>query len=117
MPTRAISRASAAHYTWGDVCDGWHLVRQPELSVIEERMPPNTAEVRHYHTSAQQFFYILAGEAVMEVNGDTVTMARGDGLHMPAGTPHRIRNVSGTDVEFLVISQPPSHGDRVVPES
>jgi mannose-6-phosphate isomerase-like protein (cupin superfamily) len=117
MTPATISRASAAHYTWGDGCDGWHLVRQPELSVIEERMPPHTSEVRHYHNAAQQFFYILAGEAVMEMNGETITMARGDGLHIPAGTPHRIRNDSGADVRFLVISQPPSHGDRVVVES
>jgi mannose-6-phosphate isomerase-like protein (cupin superfamily) len=102
------------HYTWGDGCDGWHLVKQENLSVIEERMPAGTAEVRHYHNAAQRFFYILAGEAEMEVDGETVTLARGQGLHIPPRTPHRIRNASEAAVEFLVISQPPSHGDRVV---
>ncbi|GLI08987.1 hypothetical protein YDYSG_50190 [Paenibacillus tyrfis] len=51
-----ISKANAPHYNWGDQCDGWHLVRQPELSVIHERMPPHTAEVRHYHKQARQLF-------------------------------------------------------------
>ena len=101
------------HYTWGDGCDGWHLVRNDQLSVIEERMPPGTAEVRHFHNAAQQFFYILAGEAVMEVGAEAFTLKRGEGLHIPAGKPHRIRNISAADVQFLVISQPPSHGDRV----
>jgi len=36
--------------------DGWHLVRNSELSVIHERVPPHTAEVNHYHDHAQQFF-------------------------------------------------------------
>jgi mannose-6-phosphate isomerase-like protein (cupin superfamily) len=102
------------HYAWGDGCDGWHLVKQENLSVIEERMPAGTAEVRHYHNAAQQFFYILAGEAEMEVDGETVTLTRGQGLYIPPRTPHRIRNASEAAVEFLVISQPPSHGDRVL---
>jgi hypothetical protein len=47
--TGKISIGSAEHYTWGSVCDGWHLVRRPELSVIRERMPAGTSEVRHFH--------------------------------------------------------------------
>src|SRR5690242_790078 len=95
-----VRRSDAGHYLWGDGCDGWHLVKHAQLSVIEERMPPGTAEVRHYHNTAQQFFYILSGEAVMEVEGEAVTLARGDGLHIPPGTPHRIRNVSDAPAEF-----------------
>lgn len=54
-----ISKDTAEHYTWGGNCDGWHLVKNAELSIIEERMPSGTAEVRHFHQRAQQFFYIL----------------------------------------------------------
>jgi mannose-6-phosphate isomerase-like protein (cupin superfamily) len=113
MSILAARRADSEHYTWGTGCDGWHLVKQEGLSVIEERMPPGSAEVMHFHNRTQQFFYILAGEAVMELEGEAVSLARGEGLHIPAGTPHRIRNASNQPVEFLVISQPPSHGDRV----
>jgi hypothetical protein len=44
-----IDIATAEHYVWGDVCDGWHLVKSPSLSVIQERVPPGGAEVKHYH--------------------------------------------------------------------
>lgn len=109
-----ISKETAEHYTWGGRCDGWHLLKGPELSVIQERMPAGTAEVRHFHHRAQQFFYILSGEATMEVDGRYVTLAAGQGIWIPAGTPHQMKNESGKDVHFLVISQPPSHSDREV---
>jgi mannose-6-phosphate isomerase-like protein (cupin superfamily) len=108
----AISRLSAEHYIWGSHCDGWHLVKNPQLSVIQERMPAATAEVRHFHHHAQQFFYVLAGQAVMEVEGRPMVLSAGQGMWIPAGTPHQMRNDSDEDVHFLVISHPPSHGDR-----
>ena len=108
-----ITRANAAHYTWGDGCDGWVLVETPALSVIEERMPPGAAEQAHRHLLAQQFFRILEGEAIMELPEQSVTLRAGEGLSIPAGLPHRIRNASAADVRFLVISQPTTKlGDR-----
>ncbi|HTI93576.1 MAG TPA: cupin domain-containing protein [Puia sp.] len=58
------------HYLWGDNCDGWNFVDQPDLSVKMERMPPHTAEESHYHELARQFFFILKGTAVFEFSGD-----------------------------------------------
>ena len=70
VPAASVSRDNAEHYRWGDDCDGWHLVKDKQLSVIEEFMPPGAAEVRHHHERSQQFFYILIGEALMEINGE-----------------------------------------------
>ena len=41
-----IDRGTAEHYTWGDGCDGWHLVKGADLSVIQERMPPGARAER-----------------------------------------------------------------------
>ncbi|MER3483839.1 MAG: cupin domain-containing protein [Meiothermus sp.] len=109
-----IRRATAEHYTWGQGCDGWHLVRTPELGVIQERILPNTAEVRHYHRRSRQFFFILSGRARLELGEEVFSLGAGDGLEVPPGTPHRIRNDANADLEFVVVSQPHSHGDRVV---
>jgi mannose-6-phosphate isomerase-like protein (cupin superfamily) len=108
----SVSRANAEHYRWGNDCDGWHLVKDEKLSVIEELMPAGAGEIRHYHRKAQQFFYILSGEVVMEVEGQTTLLPAGTGIRVLPGTRHRISNLSSGDVRFLVISQPPSHGDR-----
>jgi len=109
---KSTSTASAPHYTWGDQCDGYHLLRTPTLSIIEERMPPATAERRHLHTHARQFFYVLAGELTFELAGELILLHPNEGIEVPPGTPHQAFNHSPADVRFLVTSQPPSHGDR-----
>jgi mannose-6-phosphate isomerase-like protein (cupin superfamily) len=109
-----IDKQTAKHYSWGDHCDGWHLVRDPSLSVIHERMPPNTAELRHFHQRARQFFFMLSGCATFEIAGEMHTLNPHQGIEVPPGISHRIRNTSAEPIEFLVISQPPSHGDRIV---
>jgi len=111
------SRATAEHYIWGDHCDGWHLVKTETLSVIEEQMPPGTSEVPHYHERAEQFFFVLSGEAVMEVDGHKTRLSAREGLQVLPGARHQMQNVSKAPVQFLVISQPPSHGDRIVVET
>jgi mannose-6-phosphate isomerase-like protein (cupin superfamily) len=112
MPT-PVSRENAEHYRWGHECDAWYLVNDDQLSVIEEFMPPGSAEIRHHHTKAQQFFYIVSGEVLMEVDGKTMLLPAGSGVRVLPGTRHQIRNPSSSPVRFLVISQPRSHGDRV----
>ncbi|HXY09931.1 MAG TPA: cupin domain-containing protein [Terriglobales bacterium] len=114
MPHKSISRATAEHYSWGTACDAWHLVKEADLSVIEEQMPPASAEEFHSHRSAQQFFFLLSGELTMEVEQDEVRLRAGEGLHIRPRVQHRISNRSQESARFLVISQPPSHGDRVV---
>ena len=110
---KIASPKESEHYIWGANCDGWHLAKSDALSVIQERVPPGSSEVRHLHNKAEQFFYILSGIATIEVEGEVHTLQPNQGLHVPAGTAHTLSNQHEQDVEFLVISTPPSHGDRV----
>jgi mannose-6-phosphate isomerase-like protein (cupin superfamily) len=107
-----VSTANAPHYTWGQQCDGWHLLQGFDLSVIEERMPPGTAEVRHRHVRARQFFYVLEGVAVLEVEGVAHRLGARQGLQVPPGAAHQMRNESDGELRFIVVSSPKSHGDR-----
>jgi mannose-6-phosphate isomerase-like protein (cupin superfamily) len=109
-----VSTATALHYVWGSSCDGWHLVQHSSLSVIQERMPPGAAEVRHAHVRARQFFFILSGTAVLEAAGIEHELRVGQGLEVAPGVPHQIFNRSAEALELLVISAPPSHGDRML---
>ena len=109
----AVNKTTAEHYTWGQGCDGWYLVKGGQLTIIEERMPPGTAETLHVHAKSRQFFYILSGEALMEHGRAATKLSAGDGMEIPPGVPHRISNPGGHDLEILVTSHPPSHTDRV----
>ncbi|MBI3654476.1 MAG: cupin domain-containing protein [Acidobacteria bacterium] len=109
---KTISINNAEHYTWGEGCEGWHLLKGDDLSVIQERVPPGKFEVKHLHRKARQFFYILSGEATMVFRHERVTLTANQGIEIPPNTAHQFRNDSNADVVILVISCPKSHGDR-----
>ena len=100
------------HYQWGNHCDGWNLVEENSLSVKWERMPPHTLEQKHFHEKAQQFFFILKGEAVFEIEKERIIVKKEEGIHIPNGKHHRIINEGNVDLEFLLSSQPSTVGDR-----
>jgi mannose-6-phosphate isomerase-like protein (cupin superfamily) len=108
-----ISIENAEHYVWSDVCDGWHLLKREEISVIQERVPAGGSEVMHYHERASQFFYILEGEGTMSFEDREVILETGQGLEIAPTIGHQFRNHSQADVHFLVISVPSTRGDRI----
>ncbi len=107
-------RSVANQYRWGDGGEGWRLVRSDGVSVIQEYMPPGTTEVRHAHQHSRQFFFVLAGVLRIEVNDTAFDVTAWTGLEIPPGTVHQVRNDSTAPVDFLGVSAPPSHGDRVL---
>lgn len=110
---KKIDRCSARHYLWQQVCDGWHFVERDDLSIIAEKMPPGTSEDMHYHRSARQFFYILSGQATMRFSEHTLLLNAGDGIEIEPNEAHQMCNCSESELEFLTVSVPKAHGDRV----
>ena len=104
---------NAEHYSWGDNCDGWHLVKTESLSVIQETMPPNTKEKTHYHKVSQQFFYVLDGSLSIKFQGKSHMLEKGEGYHVEPGVKHQVENNSNMAVNFLVISEPSTQNDRI----
>lgn len=107
-----VSIKNIDHYKWGTNCDGWHLALSKNLSVIQERVPNGSSETSHIHNKAEQFFYILSGVATLEVSGEIHVLHPNEGFHIPAGVTHTLSNKHEQNLEFLVVSTPPSHGDR-----
>ncbi|ARD21848.1 cupin domain-containing protein [Shewanella japonica] len=108
-----ISQQSAEHYIWGNNCDGWHLVKSKQLSVIQERVPPGSFESRHFHQKSEQFFFVLSGIATIEVEGEVLTVNPLQGVHVGAGKAHQLSNQHNRELVFTVTSTPPSHGDKI----
>lgn len=109
-----VSAENAEHYTWGEVCDGWHLLKSAALSIIQERVPPGGSEVKHYHEKSHQFFFVLSGEATLEIEDQKIVLGPHQGLSVPPRVSHSLRNETDQDLSFIVVSSPMSHGDRIV---
>jgi mannose-6-phosphate isomerase-like protein (cupin superfamily) len=109
-----VSKENALQYQqWGDHCDSWILVDEETLSVKLERMPPATAEQKHFHSLAGQFFFILKGRAVFEINEEKILVETDHGIHIRPLIKHKICNQEETDLEFILSSQPSTRNDRI----
>jgi len=116
MTEKIIDKQTAEHYLWGSNCDSWVLTDTIGLSVKQESMPSSTREKLHFHTNAQQFFYILKGSATFYLEGDKIIVDEQKGILIRPKTKHFIANETTEQLEFLVISQPTTNNDRTTIE-
>jgi len=100
------------HYKWGDNCDEWNFVSKPEASIKQELMPAKTAEKLHLPTYAEQFFYILKGQATFFIENETVLINVNTGIQIKAGDKHKVLNETDQDLEFTLFSYPSTQNDR-----
>lgn len=107
-----ISKQNAPSFTWRDVCEGWTLLDSAELHLLQERMPPATSELLHTHARVRQVYFVLKGEATVDLANRSESLRPGEGLVIEPMTPHRISNRSLAELEFLVISSSPPRHDR-----
>ena len=108
-----VKPSSDNHAVCGDGCDSWKLTTGDALSVVENRMPPNTSETAHHHLEATQFFRVLKGILTVEVEGERHSLKAGEGLEVTPGERHKAINASGQPCVFLVCSAPGTEDDRI----
>ncbi|WP_322746034.1 cupin domain-containing protein [Nostoc sp. LEGE 06077] len=70
--------------------------------------------MKRYNERSQQFFVILSGTATLEINCDRQILSQHEGVEISPGIAHQIFNQSDQGLEFLVISQSPSHRDLIL---
>ncbi|MFD0940464.1 cupin domain-containing protein [Pedobacter boryungensis] len=101
-----------SHYKWGENCDGWNFISNPEVAIKQELMPAQTAEKLHFHQYAEQFFFILKGQATFLIEGETILVNANNGLQIKVGNKHKIMNTTFDDLEFILFSYPSTQNDR-----
>ncbi len=73
-----------------------------ESVVVEAFVTPDGAvAAAHVHPSQEESFEIVAGELEFRVGRKTLVARPGDRVVVPAGTPHRFRNVGGETAHFV----------------
>jgi mannose-6-phosphate isomerase-like protein (cupin superfamily) len=93
---------------WGSDDDGRHLLKRPELGVIQERIPPRCCETRQFHERARQVFFVLAGVVAFGLDGSTYALGPGGAIELAPRFARGLRNESADDLEIMVIALP--HG-------
>ena len=80
-------------------------------SLAEATLPAGGATERHYHKLSEEFYFVLEGTAVMEIDGAKKDVAPGDGILIPAGAWHQI-TAKSEGLRILCCCAPPySHDD------
>jgi len=66
------------------------------------RVPPGKESfVYHRHHGEEEFMYILAGRAIVEIDGADHEVGPGDFVGFPPGVAHHLRNPFAEDVVYL----------------
>ena len=81
------------------------LLRRPGLSMGIYHLPVDGRDPQHPH-SADEVYVVLAGRAVLEVEGERLDMQRGRVVSVDVGADHRFVDISD-DLSVLVVFAPP----------
>ena len=81
-------------------------------SLAEATIPPGTATQEHSHPKAEEIYYVLRGWRIMTLAEEQREVRPGDGILIPPGTRHMIRNIGKEPLVILCCCAPPySHED------
>ncbi len=59
-------------------------------SLAEATVPLGQPTARHYHKLSEEFYFILEGTGIMEIDGAQRSVAPGDAILIPPGAWHQI---------------------------
>ncbi len=84
-------------------------------SLAEATLSPGAATEPHRHPRSEEIYYILRGAGRMTLGTEERTVAPGDGILIPPGARHTIRNVGREPLVFLCCCAPPyAHEDTAL---
>lgn len=79
-------------------------------SLAEATLPAQSCTEPHFHKLSEEFYFILEGTGLMEIDGEKRVVGPGDCILIPAESWHQIQTDAG--IRFLCCCAPPySHND------
>ncbi len=76
-------------------------------SIFELLVQPGFDVGAHYHTSMEEFFYVLEGEAELGCGDQVVRGGPGTFVFVPKGAAHSYANRGTSPVRLLLVTSPP----------
>ena len=91
------------------------LFTAPESQLVLMSLKPSEEIGLEAHDHGDQFFRIEAGTGEAIIDGETIALADGVALIVPAGAEHNVTNTSTTeDLKLYTIYSPPQHPDGTI---
>jgi mannose-6-phosphate isomerase-like protein (cupin superfamily) len=75
-------------------------------SLAEDCVPPGGATLLHRHGESEELYFVLAGTGRMTLGDAEFSVAPGDTILIPPGTPHRLHNEGGETLRLLCACAP-----------
>ena len=86
-----------------------------ESVVVEAFVEPDGAvAAAHVHPAQEERFEVLSGELEFRIRKQTIVAKAGDRVLVPAGTPHRFRNVGDDTAHFVCQVSPPLGFEQLI---
>ena len=87
-------------------------------SRAEARLPAGASTQEHFHSKAEEIYYITSGAGKIRVGGETREVMAGDAIAIPPGAKHKLWNTSGGELRLLCCCAPAyEHSDTTADSS
>lgn len=96
----ALSKALVAPDTTGSRLIDYRISTYQPMAYVE----------RHVHKVQEQVYHVLEGEGLMEIDGTTRVVRKGDVVFIAPGSWHSIQNSGLGDLTFIVVTTPVTDG-------
>lgn len=73
-------------------------------------LKPGQSQKPHSHSGADKIYYVLEGEATVQIGEEEQTLGPGRIVLAPSGVLHGVRNASGQSLSLLVFMAPNPNG-------
>ena len=72
----------------------------------------DSGEYGNEHPESEQILYVIKGQVVAEISGDSRTLKAGDAVIVPLRAKHRFLNKSKRPVVTFNVYTPPAYGEN-----
>jgi mannose-6-phosphate isomerase-like protein (cupin superfamily) len=87
-------------------------------SLAEARLPVGASTQEHYHSKAEEIYYITHGTGRMRIEGEVREVKPGDAIAIPPGQKHKLWNTGAEVLRLLCCCAPAyEHDDTVITET
>lgn len=92
--------------------EGCHIIEimntlsSPDISVSQARVEPLKSTELHSLNDTKEYYYILEGTGIVEINGKKSKVSKGDLVKIDVSIHQKITNLLNSDLVFLCICTP-----------